>query len=156
VARSPPTNTGSTISQGGVPSQTRPPTRHQRTWGGSSVRTMVTRNPNSTYVRSAAALVLLYRTGELAQPAQQPAHQNLLVEPPLAWQPGHRLRRITARIPSLKMDLSATAVRPVQVLVVATARKSTPLHLYTFSDFPKFPKKHWLSLTHLKGIVSKY
>jgi hypothetical protein len=103
-----------------------------------------------------AALVLLYRTGELAQPAQQPAHQNLLVEPPLAWQPGHRLRRITARIPSLKMDLSATAVRPVQVLVVATARKSTPLHLYTFSDFPKFPKKHWLSVSHLKGIVSKY
>eukprot|EP01047_Picozoa_sp_COSAG01_P036980 COSAG01_NODE_2911_length_6875_cov_93.023318_4_plen_139_part_00 len=110
-----------------------------------------------TVIRSAKSDLLPYsctaRASSLNPAAQQAAHQNLLVEPPLAWQPGHRLRRITARIPSLKMDLSATAVRPVQVLVVATARKSTPLHLYTFSDFPK---KHWLSVSHLKGIVSKY
>ena len=37
-----------------------------------------------TVIRSSKRDPLTYRTGELAQPAKQPAHQNLLVEPPLA------------------------------------------------------------------------
>ena len=62
----------------------------------------------STVIRSSKRDPLTYRTGELAQPAKQPAHQNLLVEPPLAASraPAHTVRTygITARIPSLEVD----------------------------------------------------
>ena len=61
-----------------------------------------------TVIRSSKRDPLTYRTGELAQPAKQPAHQNLLVEPPLAASraPAHTVRTygITARIPSLEVD----------------------------------------------------
>eukprot|EP01047_Picozoa_sp_COSAG01_P070354 COSAG01_NODE_10638_length_2115_cov_9.554563_2_plen_68_part_00 len=54
---------------------------------------------DSNSQRKKRPALVLYRTGELAQPAQQAAHQNLLVEPSLAARaPAH----ITARIPLLE------------------------------------------------------
>ena len=97
-----------------------------------------------TVIRSSKRDPLTCRTGELAQPAKQPAHQNLLVEPPLAASraPAHTVRTygITARIPSLEVDPPAIGSYGPQK---HTFLKSTP--------FPEFPKKHWLSNSHFEG-----
>eukprot|EP01047_Picozoa_sp_COSAG01_P020698 COSAG01_NODE_1183_length_11346_cov_263.800302_6_plen_125_part_00 len=103
----------------------------------------------ATVIRSSKSDLLSYRTGELAQPAQQPAHQNLLA--PTGSQQGTgsyvRTYGTTARIPSLEVDPPAT----VQVATTSsTARKNTP---FTNSGFRK---NIGYRIVTLKGIVSKY
>jgi hypothetical protein len=50
----------------------------------SSSRTADLQPYSNSQRKKRPALVLLYRTGELTQPAQQAAHQNFIVEPSLA------------------------------------------------------------------------
>ena len=99
-----------------------------------------------TVIRSSKRDPLTYRTGELAEPAKQPAHQNLLVEPPLAASraPAHTVRTygITARIPSLEVDPPAIGSYGPQK--------------HTFLNSTPFPLSIDYRLSTMKGIVSKY